>query len=363
MFRLLHRYVLREFLAPFCVGLMVFTFVLILHQLFLMMDLFLNRGVDITIIVRLAGLILPMSLPLSIPMAALFGALIAYGHMSEDGELTALRSSGCSHAQYTWPALFLCFLSSIFLTYFNLSLAPRATQNFRNLYHMVAKQNQLALFAPRVMNHFGDYKVIVDKMDRKKKVLTGISIYHMNPEGAPTRILAPLGEISSNPDKDIILSLINGSVHQPNPEKFNEYTITKFNRYALRIPVTMDLEKRVPTPRELTFSELQDAIRAQREHNTSPAPYQTERDMRVAIAFAPVFFVFLGAVLGIRLRKGSKAVGIGMSVVVILSYFGLLVLMVPLSSEGLGNSTLLTWIPNLAAGGAGAALWSKLARQ
>lgn len=360
---LIHRYVIREFLPPLGVGLLVSTFVLILHQIFLMMDLFLNRGVETGTILKMAGLIIPMFLPISIPMASLFGALISYGRLSEDGELTALRSSGCAHIQYVWPNVFLGLVFSLFLIHFNLNLAPRSTAEFREIYHSVAKQNPLALFAPRIMNHFGEYKVIINEMDRKKKRLTGIAIYKMNPTGAPTRILAPEGELNSFPGEGIMLSLANGAIHQPNPNKENEYTITKFSKFALRIPTTIESEQRPLTPRELTYSQLKNKIEESGKNHSDPAPWQTEKDLRIAIAFAPLVFIVLGTTLGIRIKKGNKAIGVGMSVVVILIYYGLYYPMISLASRGFFASSLLTWMPNITALGIGVFLWSRLIKQ
>jgi len=313
---LLHRYVLKEYLVPFVVGLLVFTFLLVLHHLFLMMDLFLNRGVDLLIILRMVFFIFLMSLPLSLPMASLLAALISYGRLSEEGELTALRSAGCTLAQYASPSIIFALFISFFLVFFNLSLAPRATLEFKNIHYLVAQKNPLALFAPKVMNHFGEYKVIVEKMDRRKKQLTGISIYKMNPTGSPTRILAPRGELNSVPGDGVTLELFDGTIHHPNAEKDNEYTITKFNRFALRIPVRTETAKRSYTPREMTYRQLKAKIKESIVKNLDPAPLRSEVNLRIAIAFAPLIFGLLGTVLGIRLKKGSQAVGFGARILV-----------------------------------------------
>src|SRR5690242_14803091 len=129
MFRikLLPRYVLREFLIPFAIGLFIFTFLLIVNQVFLIMDLFLNRGVELSIILRLVSLIFPMFIPLSLPMAILLAALLSYGRLSEEGEITAFRSGGLTLFQYSWPNLVLGFILSCALVWFNCTLAPRAT--------------------------------------------------------------------------------------------------------------------------------------------------------------------------------------------------------------------------------------------
>lgn len=360
---LLQRYVLKEFLPPFGLGLLVFTFILILNHLFYMIDLFLNRGVEMETILKMMSLVLPMFIPLSIPMAALLAALIAYGRLSEDGELTALRSAGMPHSKYTWPNVFFGLILSLFLVHFNLNLAPRATAEFKKMHYLVAQRNPLALFAPKVMNNFGEYKVIVDKMDRRKKKLSGISIYHINPVGSPTRIFAPDGEIDTSDGFDLTLTLTNGAVHQPNPDKENEYTITRFNRFVLRIAPDMEGQQRTSSPREMTYGELKEKIQSAIKEKAAVAPLKTEYHLRIAVAFAPLVFIAFGTVLGIQLKKGSKSMSVGMSLVVILVYYGLFVLMISLSSQGFFSSFVLTWLPNFITMGAAVLLWARLARQ
>lgn len=360
---LLQRYVIKEFLLPFGVGLLVFTFILILNHLFYMMDIFLNRGVGIGSILKMSIFILPMFLPLSIPMAALLAALISYGRFSEDGELTALRSAGCPHLLYSLPNVLLGLFFSLFLVYFNLNAAPRAALEFENMKYTVAQKNPLAMFVPKIMNHFGEYRVIIEQMDRRKKKLTGISIYKINPLGAPTRILAPEGELDSFPDGDFNLVLLNGAVHQPNPDKDNEYTITKFNRFVLRIPAKIETEARNYSAREMTCSELRNKIRESIREKSDPTEWKTEFNFRIAIAFAPLVFILLGIVLGVSLRKGSKSIGIGMSVVVILLYYGLFILATSLSSRKFFSPLALAWMPNFIAVLAASLFWFRLCRQ
>lgn len=358
---ILHRYMLRQFLSPFGIALVTFTFVLVFHHLFLMMDMFLNRGVDLWIIIRMSSLVLTMLLPLSIPMATLLAALLSYSRLSEDGELIALRSSGCALFQYSLPNFVLALVLSLVLVVFNLILVPNATRGFKELQVRVVQKNPLALFSPKVMNHFGEYKVFVEQMDRGKKKLKGISIYKMNLEGAPTRILAPEGRLDS--EEGITLQLIDGAIHQPNPEKENEYSITKFTKLALRMPTQEENNLRVFTPREMTLAELKLKIKEAIEKKLEFAPLQTEKHLRISVAFAPFVFIVLGTALGVPLKKGGKSISIGISIIIIIIYYGLLVLSTSLASQGFLFPFFLVWIPNLLALAVGLPLLFRLAKQ
>ena len=56
MGKILHRYVFREVLTPFLLGLSVFTFVLLIARLLKLIELVVNRGLPPTQILRLLGL-------------------------------------------------------------------------------------------------------------------------------------------------------------------------------------------------------------------------------------------------------------------------------------------------------------------
>lgn len=362
----LSKYVFREFLPPFGIAILTFTLLLLLHQLFYLLDLFLNRGVSGAIILKLLALTIPIVLPLAIPMAALLAGLLCYSSFSSDGELTALRSSGCPHILYIWPNLVFGLLVSLAILYFNLELAPKSRNSFENLRHQIAQRNPLALFSPKVMNHFGEYSIFVEKMDRRKKRLTGISIHKTNPVGFPTRILAPEGEMEETRVGDFILTLFDGTIHQPDSE--NEYVITKFDRISLKIPHADAPAARGTTAREMNYRFLKAKIEDSIQQNINPAPWRTEIHLRIAIAAAPALFAGLGILLGIQLKRGSRqaggsrAIGIGLALIVILFYYGILLYAVPLAAGGHGPPLLLTWMPNFFVMAAISILWMRLQR-
>lgn len=358
--RLLPKYLLLEFLSPFGIALVTFTFLLLLQQLFYILDLFLNRGVGIGPILQLLILSVPILLPLSVPMSMLLAGLLCYSRISNDGELTALRSSGCSHLTTIWPNLSLGLLASIGIIYFNLQLAPKARNSFENIRAAIVQKNPFAIFSAKMMNHFGDYKIFVEKLDRKKKKLSGISIYKINPVGLPTRILAAEGELDSTGRGNFTITLFNGAIHQPDPEKEKEYLITKFNRFALRIAPESAKEARNLTPREMTYSQIAKKLSEAREGELNPAPWKTEIHLRTALAAAPTLFAGLGILLGIQLRRSSRAVGIGLSLMIILLYYSILLLSVPVASSGYGPALLLTWLPNFFMMAAIFFLWNRL---
>ena len=92
--RLLDRYVLREVVPPFLLGLLLVTFVLLMNQVLLLADLFIDKGVPWFEALRLLGLLVPSILVFALPMAVLMGVVGGLARLSADSEIVALRSAG-----------------------------------------------------------------------------------------------------------------------------------------------------------------------------------------------------------------------------------------------------------------------------
>src|SRR5476649_2189613 len=113
--RVITRYILKEFLANLLLGLIIFTFVLLLDHLFELADMLLNKGVGIWLTLKLLFLLLPSSLSLTLPMSTLLAALLTFGRLSENSEITALRASGLAAWSYIKMPLVVALAAVIFL--------------------------------------------------------------------------------------------------------------------------------------------------------------------------------------------------------------------------------------------------------
>ena len=71
MFRLIDRYVIREVLPPFLLGLLVFTFILMLPPLMDVAEGLIAKGVAVPTIIRIMATLVPQALGVTIPMAFL----------------------------------------------------------------------------------------------------------------------------------------------------------------------------------------------------------------------------------------------------------------------------------------------------
>jgi hypothetical protein len=86
MFRILDRYLVREILLPFAIGLVVLTFVMMMPPILDQGRQLIEKGVDLVTFVRILLTITPSALCITIPMALLFAILMGLGRLSSDRE-------------------------------------------------------------------------------------------------------------------------------------------------------------------------------------------------------------------------------------------------------------------------------------
>src|SRR5262252_3912286 len=96
MFRLIDRYILKELAVPLALGLVLFTFFLIVDRVYQLTDLVITKGVPLGLVLSLLVYMLPAFLILTLPMAFLVATLMACGRMAGDLEIVALRACGVS---------------------------------------------------------------------------------------------------------------------------------------------------------------------------------------------------------------------------------------------------------------------------
>src|SRR6185295_16095225 len=90
--RTISRYIFRELLVPFFLGLGVFTFILLIARILKLVELVVNRGVPAWEIFRLFSYILPAFLEVTVPMALLLAILVGFGRLSADCEVISMKA-------------------------------------------------------------------------------------------------------------------------------------------------------------------------------------------------------------------------------------------------------------------------------
>ena len=122
---LVDRWLISQLLPPMLFAIGAFTAVsLSVGIMFDLVRKIVEFGLPLQIALKILILKLPGFLVLSFPMSMLLSTLLAYGKISSNSELTALKSLGFTNKRIIIPAVFLSLLMTFITFNFNDSLVP-----------------------------------------------------------------------------------------------------------------------------------------------------------------------------------------------------------------------------------------------
>ncbi|MCF6178825.1 MAG: LptF/LptG family permease, partial [Geopsychrobacter sp.] len=167
--RRINRYIFFETLTPTLLGLIVFTFILIMGRLPSLTELVVNKGVPLFSIFKLFSYLLPTFLSITIPLSFLLGILLAFGRLSSDGEFIALKSTGISLYTLLIPILsfsLVCVLITAGLTLFG---EPFGKAAFRDqIFTMASNRASIGIQGGVFNDSFDDLVIYAETMDDKR---------------------------------------------------------------------------------------------------------------------------------------------------------------------------------------------------
>ena len=218
--RIINKYIFKELLSPFSLGLLIFTFILLMNKVLKLMDLIVNKGVGVGEVGALIVYLLPSFLVLTIPMSVLLAILIAFGRFSADSEVVAMKSSGISLYQMIPPVAVFCILGFLFTNILTLSLLPKGNFAFREqLFGFAKKYAAAGIETGTFKDSFEDVVVYVNDYDRENNLIKGIFIYDKRDPKRPAEISGKEAKLFFGEDKaNVVLRIFNGSLHNLNKD-------------------------------------------------------------------------------------------------------------------------------------------------
>ncbi len=253
------RYIYREMLFPFLLAIGVVTFILLANFLIRSVDRLLGKGLPLGIVFEFLYLNLAWIIAMSVPMAVLVAALMAYGRLSEDNEITAMRASGISFLTILGPGIIFGLLVSIGMFYFHNDILPEFNHRARILAgDIYRKRPGLNIEPGYFIDDIPEYSIYVKKKEGES--LRDITIYNKDARDIQTTIYADSGFIVVD-GNTILFTLYHGQTHEIDLQGLSDYRLIAFERHRIAIPVeNLMLERRENArrgDREMTIAMMQ----------------------------------------------------------------------------------------------------------
>ncbi len=133
MFKLLDRYILRQFFTASLVSMAGFIIIYVAVDLMEKLDKFLDHNIPFTIVLDYYINFTPQIIALILPVCLLLGSLFATGRMSMASEIIAMRSGGVSLYRLMFPFIVSSLAICIASVYFDGWVLPRANEKVEEI--------------------------------------------------------------------------------------------------------------------------------------------------------------------------------------------------------------------------------------
>lgn len=288
--RLLSRHILRSLAYPFGWGVVALTGMLLLNQLYGLIDRFGGKGLPFSVMGEAILLALPALLTLTLPMSVLTSALYAYGQLAADLEMVAMYANGVSVWRMARPALLAAVvISGVNFLIFD-QVVPRSNARFTTLQQDVVQKLPTLTLRPQVLNPLpNQYVLRAAEIDPTSGALKDVTIYDLSSYQGSRVIHATRGVMGEAPNgTDLLLTLYDGVATEVKSIEPGRLERTTFAVNRVRVPgvanqLTRSGDRWDRSDRELTGCELLmgiDSAAWYRKEGKSDRELLTRRDLR-----------------------------------------------------------------------------------
>ena len=340
--RILDRYIVREVFRHAFLGLVVFTFVFFVPQLVRLMALFVRHSGSGSQILKLFLCIFPGVFTFTIPMAVLIGVLLGLGRMSADSEIIALTALGIGRRRILLPVGVLAVAGAVATAVMTLWLGPIALRTFRTLEaDLIASQVSFQV-QPRVFDErFPRLVLYINDVSASGTQWHGVFLAEAGGENGSRVTLAENAIVIAEAKQGKLeLHLQGGSTHEFDRSDPEHYSVTAFGQsdWPIEVSGLVPVRTRQLSNPERPLKELaQDNTPGWREAHV-------EMHRRFAFPVACLAFALIAVPLGAQPRRGGRAAGSLIAVVLIATYYLLLIMGAGMARQGTVSPGVGMWI-------------------
>ncbi|MCP5488893.1 MAG: LptF/LptG family permease [Verrucomicrobia bacterium] len=346
--KLIDKYILRSFLAPFVYCLAAFLLVFIVFDLFDNLSDFVNGNTPMLRVLRYYVTLVPTVLVFVTPISLLLGILYSLSSMTKNNELTAMRASGISLYRLMTPFLVVGFLSSIVVAVVHETISPQAAYWCDQFVKEQRNDNpeSVHIADPFLMVREQDHRTwFVSRFNTRTYEMGGVEVTTLREDNTTARKLT--AQKASWLDHQWIFEDV---VEQKFDTWGNPMGPPRFSRYV-DLPelteVPADFMVYVKKPEFMSSRELLLYLNAnQNFQKETLARFKVDLHYRLAQPWTCLVITLLGIPFGNHTgRKGALA-GIMLCFGLFFGYYAVMNLILYIGKEALIPAWLAAWLPN-----------------
>ena len=318
-------------------------------------------GLPIFLAIKVIFYSLPSFLVLSFPMAVLLSTLLAYGKLSANSELLALKSLGIQTSRIIAPAIALSIFMTGLTFYFNDNLVPASNKLAEStlragigssfsgeqgkdniMFSRYGSRIEKGTNKPTKINTFLTHIFYASWFENN--IMQGVTVLDFSRQDIQQILKANSAEFDK---KNSSWIFSDGSIISI--DERGQTTNIQFQKY--RYPFVEGPLNLARIPKDATEMSLKEALEAEQIYKETGNLKEIRRiQVRIQEKFtlpcACLVFGLIGSSLGSASNlRSSKSQGFGLSVVLILIYYVMSFVFSSFGVKGLLSPMISTWLP------------------
>ncbi|MFN2101071.1 LptF/LptG family permease [Altererythrobacter sp. MF3-039] len=342
------RYILRLVVVPMLGVFALAASLLLLDKMLRLFDFVATEGGPVGVVFRMLMTLIPEYASLAIPLGLLLGILLAFRKLAISSELDTLRGVGMSYGRL----LRIPYAITLVLAAINVALVFYIQPVSRYTYEQLEYELRSGALGASIK--VGEFTTLKDRMalrveesEEDGRRLKGIFARVANEEGQVLSISAREGAFLATTDSPdtIILRLTDGTIVQ------DTGTVTprvlSFTRHDLPIdlPRVEEFRDRGDAEREYILPELLSIGWSKAESEAKRDASQASFNFRLVEVVMMLLMPLLAVALGIPPKRSTSALGVFVSIVMVVSYHKINQYAEDLAALGLFDPILALWVP------------------
>ena len=345
------RYIAKLVALPLIGTLVIAAMLLLLDKMLRLFDFVAAEGGPVDVVWRMLANLIPEYMSLGIPIGLLLGILLAFRKLATTSEIDIFRAVGQSY----WRLLRVPYLYAIGLALVNFAIVGWVQPTSRYLYEELRFDLRSGALGASIkigeFNNLGDNLTMrIEESRNQGNDLSGLFVFAENKKGQSISVSAEKGKFLRTDDPDtIILRLTNGTLVHDAPTYRNPRVLSfSSHDVPIDLPEIEQFRSRGGKDREYTCNELVEvgtnAKLPQRLRNAAWANF----NFRLVEVAMMLLLPLLALALAIPPKRSTSALGVFLSIVMVVTYHKVNEYAESLGALGTVNPVIALWVPFIA---------------
>lgn len=302
----LNLYIIKQIFIGFLLVTFSLMSIIWLTQSLKFVELITNKGLPISIFVKMTSLLMPRIFIILAPISLFVATLFTYNRMISDREMSVMKAAGISPAQSAKPAILIGLFLSFFCIYTNNVGIPAAEKAFNELEWQVKNDVSHLMFREGEFTTMQANLTIFITAHEKDGSISGILVNDERKPNTKTTISAERGRILYT-EKGPRIIMVNG-VRQEVNNSNSQFSSLSFDRYSVDFGTVGSKKAKETGAREKSLWELLNAKNDKSLTAKEVNRYIVEGCKRILNPFYNLLFSLLactGLLIGSFNRRGQ----------------------------------------------------------